>query len=980
MTYCRQGHTLVDNEAEANWEQLVPGTNFELEVNSVTYFGTVDEYTPPTTTTLVCRLYSDAGRTTLVTTPIPTGLPYEVRNFVSFSWRKEDLQANTQGDIGTYVSPPVTVRDDTGVWTGNWIAEPKTEEQDSEVEFKFEGTHTLFTASVEAPLISEQAGVGLGAGTYEYCIVPVDGSSRLGAGSRILTITLAGSADILIDWLPNNQVSNWNVYGRQIGGSFGLMATLPGSTVSYLDNGTDVPNPALQPPLFEDPAWTPAVANKTVNISDNGIDSAGDISEDAIEISSVGQVLADASDVGGFTLDNTNENLQFDITNLQSTAQVTENVVLDSNLFDPTIPPTGQTYEVQYDFHVYTNDAGDKVVEETDSQTGQTKRLTFDQVAQTILVEIIENDIVIASDTVALDPRYTIPDDQSLSSTITYDNVRVLPDGTILGRETMEVNTYNVAPSVTAGIMWITQQNFGNPASGSIGFSTDGGANWTTFTIPGSRLIYPPGFSNNRDPFLRCHGHGWTVVCGVNHPFTPSLVSDFSIHWTNDLTAAPWPFNTAQGLVQAGTITTRQFDILNKGLSDTASNRMGSFDIWQPANGLGPFMQRNFTSDDQLRGLFAAFPDEFDIDFFFPATNTWTFQSPGTTKYKFTTVWPEKNLLIGLEDGAPNLIWTNPLTTNEAAPLGAQSFQHNISFTPNEIIALGTTRDRAYVVWKRTVTLQIGVSISADGFTWNDILLNASNDDDPRTPGNELAGLLPGKNSDPGRTGVMMWGDLTTNIRYSLDNGSTWLQSPTQAGGTFNPWQPRYWEHAGGGGNLIHRLFFWQDGTTLAAPTPFNVSQAGPDVHRMDPVTFANKSPVTGTHNLSDNKEVAVLGGSTIGSLGSPNGIPAANLRRYIGRSVVIPNDVAQPPPPFPIRDTTKSPVYEGRNTRTYQTPRGNVDIIIQTFARGGLGNTTYTNIDNGQNIMRDVPSNLPGGSFEQWKNPPVNMVWTSKF
>ena len=60
MTYCRQGHTLVDNEAEGLWEQLVPGTNFELEVSAVTYFGTVDEYAPPTPTTLVCRLFSDS--------------------------------------------------------------------------------------------------------------------------------------------------------------------------------------------------------------------------------------------------------------------------------------------------------------------------------------------------------------------------------------------------------------------------------------------------------------------------------------------------------------------------------------------------------------------------------------------------------------------------------------------------------------------------------------------------------------------------------------------------------------------------------------------------------------------------------------------------------------------------------------------------------------------------------------------------------
>ena len=83
MTYCRQGHTLIDNEAEAGWEKLVPGTFFELLVNAVTFFGTVDEYTAPTPTTLVCRLFSDAGRTILVTAPITTGITFEVSAFVS---------------------------------------------------------------------------------------------------------------------------------------------------------------------------------------------------------------------------------------------------------------------------------------------------------------------------------------------------------------------------------------------------------------------------------------------------------------------------------------------------------------------------------------------------------------------------------------------------------------------------------------------------------------------------------------------------------------------------------------------------------------------------------------------------------------------------------------------------------------------------------------------------------------------------------
>jgi len=982
MTYCRQGHTLVDNEAEAGWEKLVPGTFFELFVDAITYFGTVDEYTAPTPTTLVCRLYTDSGRTILLTTPIPTGLPYEVSAFVSYSWRKADLQASTRGDIGTYVSPPVTIRDDTGSWVGSWIAEPKTEDQDSEVEFKFEGTHTLFTATVDSPLISEQAGVGLGAGTFQYCIVPVDGSSRLGAGSRILTITLAGPADVFIDWLPNNQVSEWNVYGRQIGGSFGLMATLPGATVSYVDDNTDVPNPAFQPPLFEDPAWTAAVANKTVNISDNGIDSTGAISEDAIQLGDTGQVFADASDVGGIVLDNTNLGLTFDLSNVESTVEVTENVVLDSNLFDPALPPTGQTYEIQYDFHVFTNDVGLKVIEETDSQTGQTKRITIDVTAQTMQVEIIENALVISDDTIALDPRYPIPDDISMSSTITYNDVRVLPDGTILGKETIEANTYNVTPQITAGIMVMHFQSFGNTSNGSMAWTNDGWATVNNFNIPGTRLIVPAGFSVNRSMFLRCHGHGWTLIALVSPtPFFPSLVDDYSFHWTPDPSLVPWPFNDAAGRVASGNITPAQFSIIRSGMSISSDSRMGVFEIYKCANGLGPFMQRSFDGNDQNK---INFPGSRDIDFFFLATNTYTFQLPSPVIYRHVVCWQEKNLIIGLDFNARNNIYIHNLTTNEAAPMGPQQFVHAIlSPTPNQIVALGTTANIAYIVWKRTSTSELGWSFTFDGSNWTDVLINNTNSLDPTIPGQEVLGLPPGIQADPKRDGTMIVLNNTQTVRFSLDNGQTWqVSGPAKPIAYFDfeefvPWRSGVF----GDPDFPDTHMMW-DGKTLAIPGP-NVGTGSPDTFRRtagDLPALTDQIPATSPQMSFSPNENNFGFGSTIGSAGSPNGIPGANLRRYIGRSVVIPLEVTNPPPPFPIRDTSKSPVYSGRNTREYDNDPGFMDIVIQTIERGGTGNTTYTKVDEGQQVMRDVPSNLPGDSFDKWKNPPINMRWTAKF
>lgn len=973
MTYCRQGHTLVDNEAEAGWDRLPPATFFELVVSAVTYFGIVDEYIPPTPTDLVCRLYTDPARTILHTAPIATGVPYEINNGVDYLHDAKDIELVTDQGMGVWRSPPVTIRDDTGVWGGEWIASPRP---DDTVEFNFDGTHTLFKSSVESPLITEQAGAGLGAGTYEYCIVPVDGSGRLGGSSRTQIITLAGAADILIDWLPNTQVTNWNVYGRQSSGSFGLLTTLPGATVSYLDNGTDVPNPALLPPLFEDPAWTPAVINR----EQSGIDD--DVVYVAEGLEDGSNKLDDGTTVSTFTADgtvdaqNTAESLGFDLTDLVSHNSEKTDVIADPNLFTQDTGPVENLPPkvITYDYHVFINDAGDKVISESDSFTGQTTTITFDAVADTMRTVLTDSTGVLSDDTITVPDGFTIPDVGSLSSQTTLSNFRTLTDGTILADERIEANTYQVAAQINPGTMFLTSQNFGNTSFGEVAHSGDGGATWSSYNIPGTRLIPPPGFSINRKIFTRAHGEGWTVVALVNTPFFPSLVNDYSMHWTNDLNAVPWPFNDSQGRVAGGSITAAQHDILSRFMDP----EMGSSTIRKFANGLGPAMSRNFCADSNWNSR--NFSDVNEIDFFFPATGTFVFQSPGLTKYKFNTFWKEKNLMIGLQNGAPGNIWTNPMTTNPAVPLGAQSHQHLINgASPNvtEILALGTSRDMAYVVWKATGST-LGWSFSFDGSSWTDVIINNTNSVDYTIPGQEVLGLYPGDESDPQRNGDLMFLRDTVKLSISTDNGASWGFTPAKPALSFNGWGYKgYWSTVFGEQTATKTPIFF-DGINVCVDNPNTSFVPGGQFYRMNP-DFSDDPPTPGgPYNIAggDTTDLSVLFGTTFGTSGSPNGIPAANLRRYLGRSVVIPTGVANPPAPFVIRDTNKSAVYGSSRTDSYAAFGGSMRVTI-TNGPGGLGAVDLQRIEDGQNIVISIP---PGNEvYAAAKMPiPVNMEWSA--
>jgi len=966
MSYCREGHTLIDNEAEAGWERLPPGSFFELVVLAVTYFGIVDEYIPPTPTTLVCRLYTDSGRTILHTVNIGTGSVYEINNGVDYLHDQLDLQLNSDGGMGIWRSPTVTIRDDTGVWGGEWIAEPKP---DDLVQFNFDGTHTLFKVSVESPLATEVAGAGLGAGTFEYCIVPVDGSGRLGAGSRVLTVTLAGAADILIDWLPNTQVTTWNVYGRILGGAFGLMVNLPGATVSLVDDGTLVPNPSFLPPLFEDPAWTVAVANREQSGTDGDVvfDATGD--EDGVNKNDDGSSVATFTAIGDVDADNIALNTTYLLTGLISHSNGRLDIVVDPTLFSndtgpvESLPPKVTTY----DYHVFVDSNGDTVIQEADSFTGQTTVIIVNTTDNTFDITISDSTGILATDTVPITPAFTIPTPGSMSAEITLSNFRTLTDGTIIADETMTANTYDVTPVAVAGIMLLMDNVFsvGTPR---ITYSLDGGLTaWPDFD-PIPRITIPGGFGVEDSEFMWAHGHGWTVIATVDNGI-PSLILDVAMHWTNDITIGSWPFNDAGGRVAGGDISAAQFARIQKNGTLTPP-----CDILRAANGLGPFMTFLPTSEH------IGSTDE--AMFFFPATGVMTmvdFVAEGGAALLSYTVWPEKNLFVGID--ASDQIHTWILTTNEAAPFGAHSIPYTLlgSWDQTEY-TFAHSPNRLFFNYQAGTNMRSAFTDS--GISFAEVSHNTSSDKDtsafptlgmyshhwacPRGLNRFIHVPASGAQTFPGRvifhsapTDGLVWVEETEKISGFFDSDHLdWMDiwSSTAFGVVNTPW--------------------FDDGIVLAkiGPTGVGINNS---IARMDPDDFSDLTPanraLTSALQYSTN---SLVFGSTIGSTGSPNGIPGANLRRYLGRSVVIPTGVANMPAPFSIRDTTKSAVYTSRRTKTRQVNYGGMRGTI-TEGPNGFNDVQVAVIENGQQIIINVPNS--SDAIMAAKNPiPVNMRWSS--
>jgi hypothetical protein len=748
------------------------------------------------------------------------------------------------------------------------------------------------------------------------------------------------------------------------------MATLPGATVSYLDNGTDVPNPAFQPPLVEDPAWTPAVVNREQAGTD------GDVVYDAEGLEDGSTKLDDGSTVSTFTADgavsltNTVEGTNFDLNNLVSHNATHENVIIDPGLFTQAAGPIEDEPPVviNYNYHVYIDDAGDTVLVQSDDFTGQTTTIVVNTVDNTFDITLSDSTGVLATDSLPIDPNFTIPAPGSLSSRITLSDFSVQADGTILGTEQIEANTYDVTPQSSPGVNVWMDHDFGSTNT-QLNYSLDNAQSWITGDL-GSRLIFPPGFTFNREAFIMAVGEGWTVVTGHDNQFFPSLVGDYSMHWTNDMTQNPWPFNDAAGRVASLNITPTEFNRIRQAW-DTGDAR-GYATIKTMANGLGPFMHRNFDMED----LAAFFGMELIHDFFFPATGSFTFQAqPGAIKYRYMMYWREKNLCIGLNSANIAQIYSNPITTNPAAPLGAQSGLHHIiqgSPVFFNIVAMGTTKNVAWITWFHGNNR--GYSISSDGSNWTDVIMNNVGDSNPATPGNEFYGMRPDEESDKDRSGVMRY-VASGSIKFSTDDGATW-QTKVKGAQDFDFIDLNRWNS-----NLPQRPNFVMDTPMLW--NGINWAIPGPSTN-WPPDTFARldanlddlvPSPGGAKIRLGGAAGDDVGFGSWIGASGSPNGIPGANLQRYLGRSVVIPLKAVNPPPPFVIRDPSKSAVYDSKRTEQYAFAGGSMRATI-TSGPGGLGSTTVQKYEDGQNIIINVPGD--SDTINEARKPvPVNMQWT---
>ena len=995
MTYCRQGHTLVDNEAEAQWDQLVPGTFFDLFVSATTFFGIVDEYTPPTANTLVCRLYTDPARTILHTAPIATGVPFSILNFIAYNWTPRDAELQAESNMGSYTSPPVAVRDDFGIWTGSWIASPLS---NNTMQFNFDGAYTLFQATVDQPVAAGIAGVGLGAGTFDYCIVPVDGSGRLGAGSRKLSVTLVGPADIRLDWLPNNQVDSWNVYGRTSVG-FGLLTNLPGGTVTFTDDGTLVPNPALQPALFEDPAWTVAAPNKQISITDGGIQLDGFGDEVSVEKRDDSTVLSDAVNVGTMNLTNAGET--FDIDNLESSVNTTIDAVIDPNILNNQTGPVEDIppIVITLDQHIFIDSDGNKrIVHIDDSNNRQTTSIidTDTGLVTTIVLELdtqIElgrGDMTIEqalADLEVLSGSTDFPPVGSMSTKSTFSDFQELPDGTIIGNSTMELNTYDVTVTTppsggTNGlIVWSPPDSVPADTPRMLR-SVDGGQTYIDDFDPRTRFTLPAG------PNWRLHstggyfgaGEGWFVMTAFQ-----TSPQDIAFFWTNDITAGVWPFQDGSG---RGISIPAALDWIF-GYND-AHNNIVTMASGKVVNYISGSNASNGNKDNQ--------------QWFFPASGVFTTFPvvEGQSKKTFANeLWPAANKYMWVVDTiAGNFegqtLYTADFGPSEVAPL-SNIVNHGL-LDPDEIsgfhsqsVRFVTSPQRAILIWIKpnfpaTAVHRAWFSDDA-GATWQ------VHPEEPVT-GNE--------DTEP------LWTRMTTGKHISYNaflnkfivrapsvaspgDQVTWISDPddgfnwTEIGST--GLQNSFWQHKGVGHwrRLASLHIEEQNGWPLLWDGTRFIS-TGPDIggdedwesfkhadaNLIDSgFNFNLPAPVTHPYDAEASYIAAEVGSAG----GVPESTIFANIRPYIPfRFPAIPSDdIPNMPAPFRQRGSSWGG-YDSRHTYDFRTPDGfTINVTVTSFQRGGTGNTTQNRIEDGKHIVEDISynrtANLP-------PKAPTKQVW----
>lgn len=122
----------------------------------------------------------------------------------------------------------------------------------------------LSSLNVFSPTITRLAGGSLGAGSYDYGISVVSAFGGETAPANWATYTTIQTGNqFKIDWLPVGNAVSYKIWGRQ-SGIYGLLATVPASTLTWTDNGSVTPG--ISPPVESTIAsYYPVLGTLTVN-------------------------------------------------------------------------------------------------------------------------------------------------------------------------------------------------------------------------------------------------------------------------------------------------------------------------------------------------------------------------------------------------------------------------------------------------------------------------------------------------------------------------------------------------------------------------------------------------------------------------------------------------------------------------------------------------------------------------------------------
>ncbi len=970
MSYCRQGHTLQDNEAE-NFRHMVPGVEFEIEIAAVTYFGVVDEYATINETEFSCRLYTDPARTILHETALPIGIAYEITGFVGWGWEPKDLKGNDNTAIGTFVTNPIDIRDDIGVWTGRWIGSPRLDET---IEYNFDGTHARFKAPVSIPQIAELPGAGVAAGDHVYCIVPVDGSGRLGAGSRSLPITLAGAANVQLAWQPNNQAASFNIYGRTAG-TVGLMANVAGN--AYVDDGTDAPNPAFKPPLFEDPAWTQVAAN----FVEDGTEGAtsfvltGDFDPD-IETFEENITVSKFTGVGIQQFDD-GVTGDFALTDFVSTTTTKEDVVA-TTMFVGQTPIVGDVVELEFTEIVYINDAGNKVVFTNDVVANQTIEVEFDAVANTYTVTLINEDGIFVEVQDAL-PADVLPAVGGATIKQVFTVTGFDGDtGAPLVTEVTTSNTYQATPlPVPVGELFLIShfetdkqfQRTASPADLHIRKSTDQlvsfAEDFALADAPSFALEAGNGETSVHSRWVAVHAD-WMVVAGSDGD-TPSMValhwaplSDLVNGWTNatawtgDAIRAKEFLNDAALFSQNPTVRPERNE-MNRMNSTSLGGNVSSNDI-QRGDGLvgvtcanGLILFYNPFSDEVAAGT-----DRASITAFDPVSGTVSQTFFSTGRHRSVIIWPEENLLFSAGDNdGPDIgkLYRHDIVNVPAAPFINETLVTTLANSFFRLWSVGPDRVFARSIRNGPFN-EVYVDHSTDGITFNRLIdVRAGSDPDaiavPRYNPNIAHAMFP----HPDLGYIYNGGDFTASTPpriYQSVDGLVWSFLSRALG--------FYYDKVGGindyPSNFCGSPY---DGVLRYTPGPDSfpndqdstfLTVRAEDSSLVDQgliVLPAPPVPSQAGDTQWDRRRCKFIAHfPTVGGARSQDDLQNVNLGSSVAQPINIPVAVGSPPPPLQISVPAKTPIYTTNATERYRNAFSTVNDLLEVAKRGGADNDEF--------------------------------------